>query len=102
MNTSDALSDTTTDYLRKIVDRNHLLGNWRGRRLLACNAADDLCGVIAALASDDGSHLPPDGGLPAPPSAAQIREMQNQVIAIFRTVVLWNDGSLSNQKLQRF
>jgi hypothetical protein len=83
-------------------EKRRLLGNWRGRRLLACWATDLLRDVITALANDDGSHLPPDGGMPTPPSAAHIREMENQATALMRTILLWNDGAVSPHSLRSF
>lgn len=95
------------DIGKKIADRNRMIEGWRGRRLLACRAAGELHDVIAGLASDNGADLPPPdtglpGGLPAPPSRGHIREMQNTAANLLRTILLWNDGSVSPSILQRF
>ena len=85
-----------------IKEEKRMIACWRGRRYLACDAALLLHNVIEGLATDDGSDLPPDGGLPTPPSKAQIREMQNTAANLLRTILLWNDGSVSPQELHRF
>ena len=85
-----------------LAERKRLIACWRGRRLLACTAASELHESIAGLAADDGSDLPPDGGLPAPPSAAQIRELQNATANLLRMILLWNDGRVSPSELNRF
>ncbi len=87
---------------REIAERRRLIGCWRGRRLLACRAAGELHDIIEGLASDSGMDPPPNGGLPTPPSAAQIREMQNTAANLLRTILLWNDGHVSSQKLPLF
>lgn len=91
---------------RELDEHKRLIAGWRGRRLLACRAADELHNIIDGLSSDNGSDLPPvsglPGGLPAPPSQAHIREMQNTVANLLRTILLWNDGNVSPQRLRRF
>jgi hypothetical protein len=78
------------------------LTNWRGRRLLACQAIDTLDRVIANLAADDNTYLAPVGGLLTPPTNAMIKEMQNTAANLLRIILLWNDGSVSEDRLQRF
>lgn len=97
---------------RQIIEHNRLLRdaeklelrNWRGRRLRACRAADDLYEIIAALGVEEDSSVlpPPDARLPTPPTEAMKREMQNTAANLLRMILLWNDGSVSPQKLQRF
>lgn len=82
--------------------RKQLRKGWRGRRLLACRATDELRNVIASLAEDDGADLPPEGGLPAAPSQSQIRELQNMATTLQRIILLWNDGHVSPQTLHGF
>jgi hypothetical protein len=85
-----------------LAERKRLIGGWRGRRLLACRGVDELHEVIAGLASENGEDLPPDDGLPSPPSAAQIRELQNSAANLLRMILLWNDGRVSPDELHRF
>lgn len=83
-------------------EEKRLLAGWRGRRLLACRAGDLLRAVAEALGEDDGSCLPPDGELPAPPSEAQRNELCNAITSLQRMILLWNDGHVSPSRLQRF
>lgn len=85
-----------------LVERERLLKNWRGRRLLACRAFDDVHSVIDALASDDGSQCPPVDGLPSAPSFAIRSELQNTAANLLRLILLHNDGAVSSSRLQRF
>ncbi len=89
-------------YLTVINERTRLLSGWRGRRLLACRAAQDLHDIADALAADNGDDLPPNYGLPQPPSPGHIREIQNSAAVLLRTILLWNDGSVSPSTLHRF
>jgi hypothetical protein len=83
-------------------EQKRLLKNWRGRRLLACRADDLLHEIIAAIGEEDGTTLPPQEGLPAPPTEMQKAEMQNSATNLLRMILLWNDGHVSRSKLQRF
>ncbi|RUX02345.1 hypothetical protein EOA27_32280 [Mesorhizobium sp. M2A.F.Ca.ET.037.01.1.1] len=76
--------------------------NYRGRRLMACQAADDLHRVIDAIGVEDGSTLPLPEGMPAVPAPAIKREMQNGVATLLRLILLHNDGHISPQTLKRF
>jgi hypothetical protein len=77
--------------------------NYRSRRLEACRAADKLHDVIGNLGLEDGSQLPIPGEHFKPrPSAAVLRELQNQVATLLRMVLLFNDGQISHQELRRF
>ncbi len=82
-------------------DRNKdMIKNWRGRRLLACEAATTLHRIIDELQADDGKH--PRDEAPSIPSEALRREMQNTVANLLRTILLHNDGQVSPQTLLRF
>jgi hypothetical protein len=85
-----------------LAERKQMIEGWHGRRLLACRAVGELHDVIAGLASENGVDLPPRGELPAPPSAAQIRELQNSAANLLRMILLWNDGRVAPQELHRF
>lgn len=79
------------------------LANFRGRRLIACQAAADLLSVIEALGVEDGSELPvPRGAFCPAPSAAHKREMANAATALLRQILVWNDGQISDAKLLPF
>lgn len=82
-------------------DRLRMLRNWRGRRLLACRAVDELEAVIRSLGREDGSQLPPDGGLPAVSEGLNL-ELLNMASLLLRLVLRANDGHVSNSRLQRF
>lgn len=92
------------DWEKQLLRDRRELENYRGRRLRACRAADDLHAVIEQLGvENDPSILPiPDHVMPAPPCEAIKREMQNTVANLLRLILLHNDGSVSAQKLQRF
>lgn len=80
-------------------EKDRLAKNWRGRRLLACRAAEDMQRVINALADDDLSN----GAPPAPaPNAAVRNELNNQMASLLRLFLILNDGGVSNQTLHFF
>lgn len=84
-------------------EKNCMLGNFRGRRLLACLAADTLSAVVEAIDRDDGSERPlPGQTLPAPPTEAMRRELDNAVSLVLRLILAVNDGGCSPQRLPRF
>ena len=86
-----------------IDEEKRLLGNYRGRRLLACRAADTLSHVVEHLGFDDGSELPPpDHALPKMPTDAMRAELQNAVSLVLRLLLAANDGGCSPQRLPRF
>lgn len=89
-------------WLRKLADHKRMLLNFRGRRLLACRAAETLHDVITALGEDDGSTLPPGDGLPTAPSKQQKQEMKNAAAVLLRMILIFNDGHVSPQQLGRF
>lgn len=82
-------------------DRIKMLRSWRGRRLLACRATDDIEAIIRALGRDDGSDLPPDGGLP-PVNEVQRNELLNLAALMLRMILNANDGHVSPSKLRRW
>ncbi|MBZ9888077.1 hypothetical protein LB559_09010 [Mesorhizobium sp. BR1-1-3] len=77
------------------------LNNWRSRRLYACRAADEMERIINALGLEDGSELPPDGGLPTV-SENHRNELRNLTALWLRMVLAANDGHVSPSKLQRW
>lgn len=86
-----------------LEERRRMQRNYRGRRLLACRAAEALHEVIEALGEDDGSELPPvNATLPPTPSEAQKRELQNMAANLLRMILLLNDGQISPQTLRRY
>lgn len=92
------------DWEKEYFAKKRELENYRGRRLRACRAAEDLHAVIENLGvENDPSILPiPDHVMPAAPSDAIKRELQNTVANLLRLILLHNDGRVSGQTLQRF
>lgn len=80
---------------------SRMLNNWRGRRLLACRAVDDLERIIDHLGVEDGSELPPPNGLPAVTSGHQ-NELRNAAALLLRMILGANDGNVSPARLQRW
>lgn len=79
-----------------------MLKNWRGRRLLACRAADELERIINHIGIEDGSELPPsDGGLPKI-NEGQRNELLNATALVLRLVLGANDGNVSPARLRRY
>lgn len=85
-------------------DERRMLGNYRGRRLIACRAAEALREVIEALGREnDPKELPiPDHVMPPPPDEATRRELTNLVTSVLRLILVHNDGQMSNQRLRGF
>lgn len=83
------------------AERNRMVKGWRGRRFVACRAADDLEAVVRELGQDDGANLPPDGGLPIVTPAVRL-ELENSVANLLRMILALNDGHVSPSRLQRF
>ncbi|MDK1386365.1 hypothetical protein QN224_13195 [Sinorhizobium sp. 8-89] len=84
-----------------LEDRRRMVKGWRGRRLLACRAADILDEVVRELGADNGADLPPEGGLPPVSQAVKI-ELENSVANLLRMILALNDGHTSGSRLQRF
>lgn len=77
--------------------------NYRIRRIEAYRAAELLYKVIENLGVEDGSCLPlPDMPTPVAPSDQHKNEMKNAVTTLLRTVLIWNDGNVSQSGLQRW
>lgn len=83
-------------------EKRRMLKNWRGRRYLACTAADQLRNVIEWLGTEDGSELPPDGGVPPRPAVGVALEIENMITSVQRLILLLNDGNVSQSRLQSF
>jgi hypothetical protein len=82
-------------------DEQRLVKKWRGRRLLACRAADTLDRIIEQLGADDGSDGPPECGIPKVPEGLRV-ELHNSVANLLRMILTMNDGSTSGSRLQRW
>ncbi|MBY3543699.1 hypothetical protein HFN71_28875 [Rhizobium laguerreae] len=82
-------------------DEQRLSKKWRGRRLLACRAADTFDRIIDELGLDDGSDLPPDSGIPKITEGLRI-ELHNQVAVLLRMILTMNDNATSGSRLQRW
>jgi hypothetical protein len=85
-----------------VAEEKRMRSNWRGRRLRACRTADEFSDLVGMLGVEDGSQCLRPEGMPTPPTPAQKRELQNTVANLLRTFLLWNDGSVSHQTLERF
>lgn len=84
-----------------IDEERQLLGNYRGRRLLACRAAEMLDNIVESIGLDDGKELHPRP-LPDPPTDAMRCELGNAVALILRMILAANDGGCAPQRLHRF
>lgn len=82
-------------------ERKRMVKGWRGRRYLACRAADLLEEIVRELGEDDGANPPPEGGIPQVSAAVKI-EMENSVANLLRMILALNDGHTSGTRLQRF
>jgi hypothetical protein len=98
--------------LRRTADMNYaetqrMLKGWRGRRLLACQAAETLAAVIRELGQDNGvdpfqgDSSKVDGEVPHVSDPIK-RELDNILAGLLRLVLLHNDGRVSPQHLRRF
>jgi len=74
--------------------------NWRGRRLLVCQAADSFRAAVQHINDHDGKfaldHVPP------PVSESMKNEMINLVHVLLRMVLVANDGQISDSRLNAF
>jgi len=72
------------------------LSDWRGRRLRACDAANDLHDIIDALGAEEDSTVIPVGMNERwykRPSDAVRREMHGTVAELLHRILLINDGT---------
>jgi hypothetical protein len=78
--------------------------NYRGRRLYAYDAVNELHQIIDALGvEEDRTILPiPDTKMPPPPSEAVKLELHNMATSLLRLILAHNDGQLSPTKLQGY
>jgi hypothetical protein len=77
--------------------------NWRGRRLRACRACDDLAEIIKNLGvEEDPTILPPHTGFPLPMTEQMKAELQNMAANLLRMILIQNDGHVSPRVLPRF
>lgn len=98
---------------RSILDeaRGVSLNNWRGRRYAICRALDDVRRIVDHLGIELDGEAPPnrndedgrfyDVVIPPVPDSVK-REINNQVSALQRLLLVLNDASMSNTKLQTF
>lgn len=83
--------------------REKMLKNFRGRRILACNAEQTLHSVIENLGVDDGSQIPlREADQPAVPADAVKLELKNAATNLLRLILAHNDGGCSPDYLKRF
>lgn len=84
-----------------LEEKRRMEKNWRGRRFLVCRAIADIKDVIESLGiEEDGDPLP--DGFVSTITPQMKQELQNQAANLLRTIILHNDGSISNQKLNFF
>jgi hypothetical protein len=82
-------------------EERRMAKGWRGRRLMACRAADTLDRIIENIGVDNGADLPPERGLPN--VSEELRnELHNQAAVLLRTILALNDGNTSGTRLQRW
>lgn len=80
--------------------RDTLVRNWRGRRLLICRASNDLQKIVDHFGSNNGDSLPE--GFDDQVSEELKAELKNQIVALQRTLLVLNDGRISPSKLNSF
>lgn len=84
-----------------IEQERKMRNNWRGRRYIACTAMSQIRGVIESLGEEDGSEILPEGFESV--ASDQIKnELINQANTLLRMIILLNDGSISDSKLNAF
>jgi hypothetical protein len=90
------------DYVDSMKEEKRLLSSFRGRRLLACRALDQVKLIIDHIGIEEGEGrlLPPEEGLPPVPSNQIKREMKNLTSVLLRLILTHNDGHVSNQELR--
>jgi hypothetical protein len=87
------------------------LNNWRGRRFALCRALDDVQRIVDHLGVELDGEAPPnrhdedgkffDVAIPPVPDGVK-REVNNQVAALLRLLLVLNDASMSDTKLRTF
>lgn len=85
----------------KLEEQKRMAQGWRGRRFLACHAADQLERVIENLGRDNGADLPPPNGLPEISDTTR-EEIKNQAAVLLRMILAANDGLVSPQRLRHY
>lgn len=84
-----------------LEEKRRMEKNWRGRRFIVCRAIADIKDVIEHLGVEENSDPLPEGFVSTiTPQMKQ--ELQNQAANLLRTIILHNDGNISNQKLNFF
>jgi len=89
-----------------LEEQNRMLKTFRGRRFIACRAADLLRDVIRELPEGPYSQMQ-DGhnvrqeGLPGS-TLHQKAELENMANLLLRMILTANDGSISPSKLNSF
>ena len=84
-----------------LEEKRRMQKTWRGRRFMVCRAIADIQDVIENLGVEvDSDPLPDDFVSTITPQMKQ--ELKNQAANLLRTIILHNDGRLSNQKLNCF
>lgn len=100
--TSD-LAAATSDPANVPVSREPMrdeVKHWRGRRLVACQAADQLRSVVTHLDQDDGRY--PRTAVPPIVAPNQQNELINLINVTLRMILVANDGEISQVRLQTF
>ncbi|WKD45020.1 hypothetical protein [Agrobacterium pusense] len=82
-------------------EERRMVKGWRGRRFMACRAADTLDRIIENIGIDNGADLPPERGLPHMSEGLR-NELHNQAAVLLRTILALNDGNTSGTRLQRW
>jgi hypothetical protein len=83
--------------------RTERFNNYRIRRIEAYRGFELLEKVVDNLGVEDGSQAPlPDMPLPVTPSEAHKNELKNAATTLLRTILIWNDGNVSQSGLQRW
>lgn len=89
------------DYLDRINEEKRLLSSFRGRRLLVCQALDQVKKVIDFIGvEEDPKNIIPEGGLPPTPNDQVKNEMKNLTSVLLRLILTHNDGHMSKDELR--
>jgi hypothetical protein len=79
-------TDTYRSVEEKVAEDHELVQTDRGRRYVVCTAKDNFIRAIRALPVSDDMK----------------RELTNQIVALMRTILIINDGHVSDSKLNQF